>query len=139
MKMCNGFCSIVPHGEPVAVLTQLRYHVILGLGQYNSTVENNSEFRQYPPHLVDDAVCGEVILVEGPVQADRGDVARADEGADAGALLDTRSVKVITALGLGGEYLYLRHREACQRPLRPSIGSWMIKVIIITSRLVSTS
>jgi len=77
MKMCNGFCSIVPHGQPVAVLTQLRYHVILG--------------------LVDDAVCGEVILVEGPVQAHRGDVARADEGADAGALL--------------------RHREARQRPL----------------------
>ena len=45
-------------------------------------------FIQYPPHLVDDAVCGEVILVEGPVQADRGYVARADEGADAGALLD---------------------------------------------------
>ena len=54
-------------------------------------------FRQYRPHLVDNAVSGEVILVEGPVQADRGDVARADEGADAGALLDTRSVKVITA------------------------------------------
>ena len=49
-------------------------------------------FRQFRPHLVDDAVCGEVILVEGPVQADRGDVARADEGADAGALLDTKDI-----------------------------------------------
>ena len=55
-----------------------------------------------------------MILVEGPVQADRGDVARADEGADAGALLDTKD---ITAWVEGGKYFYLRHREACQGPL----------------------
>ena len=39
-------------------------------------------------HLVDDSVSREVIFVEGAVKTDSSDVARADKGADAGALLE---------------------------------------------------
>ena len=75
------------HSSPVAVLTQLGDHVVLG--------------------LVDDPVRTEVVVVEAPVQTDGRDVAAAHESADAGALLgDGEAGQTPLAAGVGPGHSY---------------------------------
>ena len=87
--ICHRMPSLVPHGQPVTVLTQLRDHIVLCLEGEILPLIISSVI-----HLVDDSVRREVILVEGAVKTHGGDVARADKGTDAGALLENNMVTI---------------------------------------------